>query len=94
MITRGVVRIETGAGAIVERDLEGHGEVAAVLAYDAGRRLTLLVRQCRAAPLPLTAAATFLELPAGQSKNEDPVACVKREVLEETGVRLRSLERS
>jgi nudix-type nucleoside diphosphatase (YffH/AdpP family) len=88
-----VVTIAQEDGITVERDLEDHGEVAAVLAYDPERRVALLVRQCRPAPLSAAGEEDCLELPAGRLESDDPESCAHREVIEETGVRLGPLTR-
>ncbi|KAA2241181.1 NUDIX domain-containing protein [Salinarimonas soli] len=89
--TMSVLTIEQGGGVEVQRDVEDHGNAAAVLAYDPERRVALLVRQCRAPPLLTAGEETFLELPAGRIESEDAASCARREVMEETGVRLATL---
>lgn len=86
-----VVEVEQADGSVVERDVEDHGDAAAVLAYDPERRVALLVRQCRAPPLMVAGDVDCLELPAGRIDSGDPAACARREVFEETGVSLRTL---
>jgi nudix-type nucleoside diphosphatase (YffH/AdpP family) len=88
-----VVVIEQGDGTEVERDVEDHGDAAAILAYDQKRRVALFVRQCRAPPLLASGEEDCLELPAGRIESEDPETCACREVMEETGVRLATLTR-
>ena len=82
-----VVSLRTGTfespdGRVVERDIVRHpGAVSAVAVDDDGR--VVLVRQYRAA-----LDAELLELPAGKldAPGEDPLACVKRELVEEVGL--------
>lgn len=63
-----------------------------MLPYDADRRVALLVRQLRA-PVRLAHEPSFPEPPAGLlDAGEDPSDCARREVMEETGVRLGALE--
>ena len=79
-------------GAVVERFVEDHGHAACVLPYDPDRRVALLVRQLRA-PVRLADQPAFPEPPAGLlDAGEDPSDCARREVMEETGVRLGVLE--
>ena len=82
-------------GQTFGRELEDHGSGVAVLPYDPVRRVALLVRQTRVGPLVLKdAAPALLEIPAGllDHPGEPPEAAARREVLEEIGVRLNSLE--
>jgi ADP-ribose pyrophosphatase len=83
-----VVSFHTGTfeapdGQVVERDIVRHpGAVSAVAVRDDGR--VVLVRQYRAA-----LDAELLEIPAGKldSPGEDHLACVRRELVEEVGLR-------
>ncbi len=60
--------------------------------YDPDRRVALLVRQLRA-PVRLANEPAFPEPPAGLlNGGEDASDCARREVMEETGVRLGVLE--
>jgi nudix-type nucleoside diphosphatase (YffH/AdpP family) len=82
-------------GETYGRELEDHGSGVAVLPYDPVRRVALLVRQTRVGPLFLgDPAPELLEIPAGllDHPGEAPEAAARREVLEEIGVRLTSLE--
>lgn len=79
-------------GSVVERSVEDHGDGVMVLPYDPHRRVALMVRQLRA-PALFRGEAPFLEAPAGLlEESEAPEACGRREVLEETGVRLGEME--
>ncbi len=87
-----LVRLRLEDGSVVERALEDHGQAVAVLPYDPERRLALLVRQLRV-PILLLGEEGYPEQPAGMLEHgEDPADCARREVEEETGVRLRELE--
>jgi len=67
-------------GRISERDTVVHPGAVAILPLDAQGRV-LIVRQFRA-----PAAAWLLEIPAGTLElGEPPLACAKRELIEETG---------
>ena len=79
-------------GSVVERSIEDHGDATAVLPYDPVRRVALLVRQFRA-PIAYAAVEGFPEAPAGIiDPGEDAETCGRREVMEETGVRLSRLD--
>ncbi len=75
-------------------EVEDHGDAVAVLPYDLTRGVGMLVRARRVPVLVRTGAAMLLEAPAGLVEDgEDVEACVRREALEETGLRLATLER-
>lgn len=85
------VRMNDGSMAV--RQIEDHGEAVAVLAYDADRRMALLVRQPRVAPLYRGLDPHILEAAAGiVDPGEDAETAIRREALEELGVRLGALE--
>lgn len=77
-------------GAEVERHLEDHGAAVAVLPYDPDRRVAMLVSMPRA-PVILAGQPPLLEAIAG-SIAHDAEESVRREAMEEGGVRLRLLE--
>ena len=80
-------------GARFERVIEDHGAGCAVLPYDAGRRVALVIRLPRAPVLLSGAAEHLVEAPAGLvDDGEEPAAAARREAFEETGVRLSALE--
>jgi nudix-type nucleoside diphosphatase (YffH/AdpP family) len=78
-------------GRTVERHLEDHGSAAAVLPYDATRRVALLVVLPRP-PLLAACAPPMLEAPAGNLDGASGEDCARREAFEETGVVLRDLD--
>ena len=88
-------RIRLPDGKIAVREVEDHGRAVAVLPYDDARRTLLLVRLLRAPALLAGDAADVLEAPAGMIDDEDANAedAARRELLEETGYRVGSLER-
>jgi nudix-type nucleoside diphosphatase (YffH/AdpP family) len=79
-------------GSTFTREIEHHGNAVAVLPYDAERRTALLVRQPRAPVIWSGGPPELLEAIAGMIDSEDPQECVRREALEEAGVRLAALE--
>lgn len=84
--------VEGPDGRSFPREVEDHGEAVAVLPYDPGRRVAMLVRQFRAAVLVAGGDPHLLEAPAGILDEDDPMACARREAMEEVGLRLGSLE--
>jgi nudix-type nucleoside diphosphatase (YffH/AdpP family) len=88
-----VLTLAADDGAEFHREVVSIGQSACVLPYDADRNVALLVRLPRA---PLIAAAIpdqLLEAPAGMLDAEETAeATVRREAMEEAGVRLGELE--
>lgn len=79
------VRLENGR--LTEREIVEHPGAVAVVALDEGDNV-LLVRQFRQA-----AEKDLLEIPAGTLEaGEEPIACARRELKEETGYRAERLE--
>ncbi len=80
-------------GATFERLIEDHGPGVAVLPYDPGRRVALVVRLPRAPVLHCGEQALLVEAPAGLiDAGERAEEAAVREAHEEAGVRLRALE--
>lgn len=79
-------------GGMMQREIEEHGDAAAVLPYDPERRMAILVGQYRAAVAFAGGPHEVLEAPAGLLDGDDPLACARREALEETGLALREIE--
>ena len=90
--TFSVATVELPDGSRIRREIEDHGDAVAVLPYDPQRRVATLVRQLRAPLLHAAGLQDHLEAPAGILEGEDPEACARREVMEETGLRLGPLE--
>jgi nudix-type nucleoside diphosphatase (YffH/AdpP family) len=85
--------VELGDGRVHQRQIEDHGEAAAVLPYDARRKTALLVRQPRVAPLFSGEEPHLVEAAAGMvDEGEAPAAAAVREAMEELGVRLGPVE--
>lgn len=80
-------------GTPFERVIEDHGSGVAVLPYDPGHRVALVVRLPRAPVLHAGQTEPLIEAPAGLiDPGEAAEAAAIREAYEETGVRLATLE--
>jgi nudix-type nucleoside diphosphatase (YffH/AdpP family) len=86
------LRVRLADGAIVWREVERHGDAAAVLPYDAERRCALIVRLFRAPVFLVSGESEVEEACAGMIEDEDGEAAARREAQEELGVVLGSLE--
>lgn len=100
LLSAGRFRLERLEVAIVENDgterridheIYRHGPAAAVLLYDPARRVVLLVRQFRLAVFVATGALDSLEVAAGMLDGDAPEACIRREAMEEAGLRIRDV---
>jgi nudix-type nucleoside diphosphatase (YffH/AdpP family) len=87
-----VATVRHADGSQSEREIEDHGQAVAVLPYDPERRVALLVRLFRPPVLYAGDSPELLEAPAGMMDEDDPEETVKREALEEAGLRLGELE--
>lgn len=86
-------RIRLPDGKIAVREIADHARAVAVLPYDETRGTILLVRLMRAPALFSQNVADVLEAPAGVLEDEDAEDAARRELFEETGVRIGALER-
>ena len=85
--------VQMADGTVAKRQIEDHGEAAAVLPYDAERKVALLARQPRVGPLYAGLVPHMTEAAAGIiDPGETGEGAVRREALEELGVRLDALE--
>lgn|SRR5512143_3466314 len=91
-VTVMVATLAAGDGSPVRREIEHHGRAASVLPYDPARRCALLVSLPRAAVIWAGGPPELAEAPAGMIDDEDAEDTVRREALEEAGVRLGRLE--
>jgi nudix-type nucleoside diphosphatase (YffH/AdpP family) len=91
-VTLLALRLRLPDGEEITREVEDHGRAVAVLPYDPARRTALLVRLLRAPVLLGTGAPDLLEAPAGMVEEEDPSHTARRELQEEAGLRIGSLE--
>ncbi len=88
------LRLRLADGAEIWREVETHGDAACVLPYDAARRCALVVRLMRAPAFDRTGAAWLEEACAGMidAGDGDAEATIRREAMEELGLRLGALE--
>src|ERR1700730_13595168 len=86
------LRMRLTDGAEVSREVERHGDAAAVLPYNVERRRALVVRLFRAPVLVASGEEMSEEACAGMIENEDADTAARREAYEEVGVDLPSLE--
>jgi nudix-type nucleoside diphosphatase (YffH/AdpP family) len=85
------VKLQQADGRSTERAVLDHGASVCVLPYDAERRLALLVCQTRVPLLYLGYREQLMEAIAGRVENEQPLEAVRREAMEEAGLRIREL---
>ncbi|KAB1069216.1 NUDIX domain-containing protein [Methylobacterium planeticum] len=88
----GLAKVRLADGTEAEREIEDHGNAVGVLPYDPERRVATLVRELRVPALYVSSEQTQLEAPAGIIDDGTPEENARREVLEETGIRLHELE--
>jgi nudix-type nucleoside diphosphatase (YffH/AdpP family) len=86
------VTLQQSDGRSTERAVLDHGAAACVLPYDPERRSALVVYQMRVPLLYLGCRERLLEAIAGRIENEEPLDAIRREAMEEAGVRIRELE--
>jgi nudix-type nucleoside diphosphatase (YffH/AdpP family) len=84
--------IRLAEGRVMRREIEDHGAAACVLPYDPERKTAMLVRQFRAPVFLAAHQEETLEAIAGIVEDPDPIACARREALEEAGLELGMLE--
>jgi ADP-ribose pyrophosphatase len=77
---------------IQQRDILRAGHIVGVLPIDLDRREVVLIRQFRLAAHLATGRGDMVEIVAGRlEEDEDPIACARRECVEEIGVAPASL---
>jgi nudix-type nucleoside diphosphatase (YffH/AdpP family) len=79
---------EDGATRRLSHEVYRHGKAAAVLLYDPSRSVVTLVKQFRVGAYLSDGALATTEVCAGMLDGDTPEACVVREALEETGLRI------
>ncbi len=80
---------DDGSTRTLTHEVYRHGKAAAVLLYDAQRRVVMLVKQFRAGAYLGDGALATIEVCAGMLDGDPPEVCAIREALEETGVAIR-----
>ena len=85
------LRIRLKDGAEVWREIERHGDAAAVLPYDTDRRCALIAQLFHAPVFDVSGATSLQEACAGMIANEQAAAAARREALKELGVTLHRL---
>jgi len=83
-----------GSQRLLRHEIYHYKSAAAALLYDARRAIVLLVRQFRLGAYIADGALETLEVCAGMLDGEEPDVCIRREVLEEAGIRADKLERA
>jgi nudix-type nucleoside diphosphatase (YffH/AdpP family) len=78
-------------GAIEERHVEDHGAAVALLPFDPARRTAILISQPRI-PVVLAGEPPLLEVVAGRLEPEGSDYTVRKEALEEAGLRLHAIQ--
>jgi nudix-type nucleoside diphosphatase (YffH/AdpP family) len=86
------LRVRLADGTEFDREVEDHGAAVAVLPYDPVRRMALLIRLLRTPVLLMTNAPELLEVPAGLLDDDNPADAARRELHEETGLRVDEFE--
>ena len=86
------VTLQGPKGRSLERVVLDHGASVCVLAYDPDRRLALMVCQARVPLLYLGYRDQLMEAIAGRVDDEQPLETVRREAMEEAGLRVREVE--
>ena len=87
------LQMQLADGARVTREVESHGDAAAVLPYDPRRRCALVARLFRAPVFDVTQEPEIEEACAGMLDDEDEETTARKEAMEELGVVLKNLER-
>ena len=87
-----LAKVRLADGGEAEREIEDHGNSVGVLPYDPERRVAALVRELRVPALFAKGDQTHLEAPAGIIDDGPADENARREVLEETGIRLGELQ--
>jgi GDP-mannose pyrophosphatase NudK len=90
-LTRTDIEVKEGDGSTrtLSHEVYRHGKAAAVLLYDAKRRVVALVKQFRAGAYLSDGALATIEVCAGMLDGDEPAACAIREAREETGIAIR-----
>ncbi len=88
-----LLKVALRDGAVVSHQMDDHGSAAVVLPYDPLRKVALVARMPRCGPLFLGQDPYLIEAAAGIIEpGEAPEEAVRREAMEELGVRLGAVE--
>lgn len=87
-----VVKVRLEDEHVAEREIVERGRCVSVLPYDPERKVALLVHQFRAPVLLEAGEQELLETIAGLRDGEEAGRAVRREALEEAGLKLKDLE--
>ncbi len=87
-----IASVQLPDGQVIKREVEDHGNAAAILPYDAERRKALLVKQFRTPMLYAGGVLHSLEAIAGRVDEGEPADTARREAMEEAGLRITTLE--
>jgi hypothetical protein len=86
------VTLQQPDGRSTERAVLDHGASVCVLPYDPERRLALIVCQTRIPLVYLGCREQLMEAIAGRVEDEQPPEAIRREAMEEAGLRIRDLD--
>ncbi len=86
-----LVSFNLRTGKEITRHAEDHGSAVGVLPYDPVRKCVCLIKMARA-PVILKEEEDIFEVPAGCVDDQEPIAAVKMEALEEVGLQLKNVE--
>ena len=85
---------EDGQWEKQQREAYNRGDGAAILLYDPKKGTVILTRQFRMPTyVNKNRSGMMIEVCAGVLDSDDPVACIKKEVLEETGFQLKEVQK-
>ncbi len=86
-----MLHVRLASGEEIERPIVDHPSGAAVLPYDPGRRVALVITEARP-PVLFSGESRIIEVIAGALEEDDPESCARREALEEGGLSLGAME--
>jgi GDP-mannose pyrophosphatase NudK len=89
-LTKAEIIEADGSRRILSHEIYRHERAAAILLYDPGRGVVLLVRQVRLGGFVGGASQPMIETCAGMLDGDEPAAGIIRETMEETGVAVRA----
>ncbi len=85
---------EDGSWETQQRESYDRGNGAAILLYNPEKRTVILTRQFRMPTyVNLNKTGMMIEVCAGLLDDQDPLTCIKKEVEEETGFRVKHVEK-